>query len=119
MGTTILAAFEFPHLAPNWTPADQAVWGFLEVFVEGTQRGLLQFLFGASALILTARAMRYDDPIGVADLYYRPNLWLLVFGLANIFVLLFPGDILFVYALAALFLFPFRRSARGRFLRSG
>mgnify|MGYP001806707330 CR=1 FL=1 len=109
MGTTILAAFEFPHLAPSWNPADQAAWRFLEVFVEGTQRGLLQFLFGASVLILTARAMRADGPVAVADLYYRRNLWLLVFGLVNIFVLLFPGDILFVYALAALFLFPFRR----------
>ncbi|MDQ4086661.1 MAG: DUF418 domain-containing protein [Pseudomonadota bacterium] len=106
--TTILAAFEFPHLA-GWTAADRAAWHFLEVFVEGTQRGLLQFLFGASMLILTARAMNDDGPVRVADLYYRRNLWLLLFGLVNIFVLLFPGDILFVYALAALFLFPFRR----------
>lgn len=109
MATTILAAFEFPHLAPRWTPADRAAWTFLEVFVEGTQRGLLQFLFGASTLILTARAMRPDGPVAVADLYYRRNLWLLMFGLVNIFVLLFPGDILFIYALAALALFPFRR----------
>lgn len=106
--TTLLAAFEFPHLA-GWTPADQTSWYFLELFVEGTQRGLLQFLFGASMLILTARAMTDDGPVRVADHYYRRNLWLLLFGLINIFVLLFPGDILFIYALAALFLFPFRR----------
>lgn len=106
--TTILAAFEFPHLA-GWAPADRAAWHFLEVFVEGTQRGLLQFLFGASMLILTAKAMSDDGPVRVADLYYRRNMWLLLFGLVNIFVLCFPGDILFIYALAALFLFPFRR----------
>ena len=107
--TTIAAAFDYPHLAPGWGLADRAAWSFLEVFVEGTQRGLLQFLFGASMLILTARAMQPDGPVAVADNYYRRNLWLLLFGLVNIFVLLFPGDILFIYALAALFLFPFRR----------
>uniref|UniRef100_UPI001954A5BB hypothetical protein n=1 Tax=Klebsiella pneumoniae TaxID=573 RepID=UPI001954A5BB len=41
-------------------------------------------------------------------LYYRRNLWLLAFGLFDVFVLLWPGDILHIYALAALFLFPFR-----------
>ncbi|WP_163831461.1 MerC family mercury resistance protein, partial [Proteus mirabilis] len=36
------------------------------------------------------------------------HLWLLAFGLFDVFVLLWPGDILHIYALAALFLFPFR-----------
>lgn len=89
--------------------ADQAVsWG-LDLFVEGTQRGLLQLLFGAGMLLLTARAMRPDGPVAVADSYYRRNLWLLAIGLVHIFVLLWPFDILHVYAIAALFLFPFRR----------
>ena len=43
----------------------------------------------------------------------------MVFGLVNIFVLLFPGDILFIYALAALFLFPFRTLAPGVLLALG
>lgn len=34
---------------------------------------------------------------------------LLVFGLANVLVFLFPGDILFVYGLAGMFLFVFRK----------
>ncbi len=59
-------------------------------------------------LILTAKAMSPNGPVYVADIYYRRNMWLLIFGLANVFLLLFPGDILFVYALAALLLFPFR-----------
>lgn len=60
-------------------------------------------------LILTARAMSRDGPVEVADIYYRRNLWLMLFGLANVFLLLFPGDILFIYAVAALVIFPFRR----------
>ncbi len=87
----------------------QAVDWFLSLFVEGTQRGLLQLLFGAGMLILTAKAMQPDGPVQVIDNYFRRNLWLLVFGLAHIFVLFWPYDILHVYALAALFLWPFRK----------
>ena len=106
--TSIAAAFDFPPLA-GWDNADRFSWWLLTVGIEGTQRGLLQFLFGASAIILTTKAMSDDGPVAVADTYYRRNLWLMVFGLLNIFILLFPGDILFIYAVAALFLFPFRR----------
>ncbi|MCX8476702.1 MAG: DUF418 domain-containing protein [Sphingomonas sp.] len=93
----------------GWTPADQASWWTLQVLLEGTQRGLLQLLFGAGMMVLAARAMTPDGPVAVADLYLRRNLWLLGFGLLDIFVLLWAGDILHVYALAALLLFPFRK----------
>lgn len=95
----------------GWTVADRNSWAIVQVFWEGTQRGLLEFLFGAGMMVLTAKAMDPNGPVAVADLYYRRNLWLLLFGLADIFLLLWVGDILHVYALAALFLFPFRRLA--------
>lgn len=117
-GTYYAAFFGDPRLA-GWTRADETTWKALELLVEGTQRGLLQLLFGAGVLILAARAMRDDGPVVVADRYYRRNLWLLVFGLLNIFVLLFPGDILFIYAIAALALFPFRRLAPATLLLLG
>ncbi|HEY6816667.1 MAG TPA: DUF418 domain-containing protein [Croceibacterium sp.] len=95
--------------AVGWTPADQASWWTIRVLLEGTQRGLLELLFGAGMMVLAARAMAPDGPVAVADLYWRRNLWLLAFGLFDIFVLGWAGDILHVYALAALFLFPFRK----------
>jgi len=95
--------------AVGWTPADQASWWAIRVLLEGTQRGLLELLFGAGMMVLAARAMTPDGPVAVADLYWRRNLWLLGFGLIDIFVLGWAGDILHVYALAALFLFPFRK----------
>jgi uncharacterized protein len=93
----------------GWSPADQHAWEAVNLLVAGTQRGLLQFLFGAGMMVLARKAMEPDGPVAVADLYYRRNLWLLGFGLFDVFVLLWPGDILHIYALAALFLFPFRR----------
>ncbi len=95
----------------GWTGADQITWSVTEVLLEGTQRCLLEFLFGAGMMVLAARAMVPDGPVAIADLYLRRNLWLLAFGLFDVFVLLWPGDILLIYALAALLLFPFRKLA--------
>lgn len=97
--------------AIGWSAADQATWSTVEILLEGTQRCLLELLFGAGMMVLTARAMEPNGPVAIADLYWRRNLWLLAFGLFDVFVLLWPGDILFIYALAALFLFPFRKLA--------
>jgi len=106
-GQTALVMFNRPQII-GWTPLDQWSWAFVQVALEGTQRGLLEILFGCGLMVLAARAMRPDGPVAVADLYWRRNLWLLGFGLLDIFVFLWTGDILHVYALAALFLFPFR-----------
>ncbi|HQV03075.1 MULTISPECIES: DUF418 domain-containing protein [unclassified Novosphingobium] len=95
--------------AMGWSAADQHVWLFMTTFLEGTQRGLLEMLFGAGLMVTAAKAMTPDGPVAVADLYIRRNLWLLLFGLINIFLLLWPGDILHIYALSALVLFPFRK----------
>lgn len=59
----------------GWTPADQASWWTVQVLLEGTQRGLLQLLFGAGMMVLAAKAMAPDGPVAVADLYLRRNLW--------------------------------------------
>lgn len=108
MGASIVSAV-IDIRAMGWTPADQASWTAVQVMLEGTQRGLLEMLFGAGLMVLARQAMRPDGPVAVADLYTRRNLWLLAFGVFDIFVLGWAGDILHVYALAALFLFPFRK----------
>ena len=99
------------YRAMGWSAADQTTWIVLSTAFEGTQRGLLEFLFGAGLMVTAAKAMAPDGPVAVADLYIRRNLWLLAFGLIDLFVLLWPGDILHVYALCALALFPFRKLA--------
>lgn len=92
----------------GWTPADQASWVAINVLLEGTQRCLLEFLFGAGLMVLANKAMTPDGPVAVADLYIRRTIWLLIFGALDIFVVLWVGDILSIYAVAGLFLFPFR-----------
>ncbi len=92
----------------GWTPIDKFAWTAVDIVLEGTQRGMLELLFGAGFMVLTARAMRPDGPVAVADLFLRRTFWLLAFGLVNVFVVLWVGDILTIYAIASLFLFPFR-----------
>ena len=94
---------------PTWTTADYWTTLVVESWLSGTQRGLLELLFGAGIMIMARKAMEPDGPVAVADLHYRRNLWLCVFGLANAFILFWPGDILLTYGIAAVFLFPFRK----------
>ena len=75
---------------------------------EGTMRGLFSILFGAGTILLLTRLTKEKQGLEPADIFYRRMLWLLVFGLINAFIFLWPGDILYPYALCGLLLFPFR-----------
>lgn len=91
----------------SWTAFDQQAFA-LNFWLHGTQRGLLELLFGAGIMIMARKAMTPDGPVAVADLHYRRNLLLIVLGFFNAVVLLWGGDILLPYGMAALFLFTFR-----------
>jgi len=84
------------------------VWAVENTLFEGTQRTLFSLLFGAGVIILTSRAEQRGAGIKAADIFYRRNIWLIAFGMVNSYLLLWDGDILYYYGLAALFLFPLR-----------
>ena len=84
------------------------LWSVSTVFVEGSMRGLFSLMFGAGVVLFTARAAYPDGPIRIADLFYRRTIWLIVFGLIHTYVFLMPGDILMIYGVAGLLLFPLR-----------
>ena len=92
----------------SWELLDQAAIAVRDVVLAGTQRGLLELLFGAGIMIMARRAMTPDGPVAIADLHYRRNILLILFGLFNALFLFWPGDILLPYGIAALLLFPFR-----------
>lgn len=99
--------FRDPRI-PSWTEADQTAWWIVR-FLDGTQRGLLELLFGAGVIIMTRVGAPVADQTGVLALHLRRNLWLMAFGLFHGVVLLWPGDILLSYGVAALLVFPFRK----------
>ncbi|WP_426164066.1 DUF418 domain-containing protein [Sandarakinorhabdus sp. DWP1-3-1] len=117
MNIQYMGDFSNPEYFPNrvsWNGFDQAAW-WVNRLLDGTQRGLLELLFGAGVLIMARHAMTPDGPVAVADLHMRRNMWLMVFGIAHGVVFLWEGDILFAYGTAALLIFPFRR-LRSRWL---
>jgi uncharacterized protein len=95
-------------------------WWIVNGGFEGTMRAIFTMLFGAGSLLLLLRLeKKTNNVLSGADIYYRRIIWLLLFGLINAFVLLWPGDILYSYALCGLFIFPFRNLKPGWLLAFG
>jgi len=99
--------------------ASTIVWWVGELFVAGTMRGLFSLLFGASMLLFLAKADRGSGtPAEAKRLMLRRLFWLLMFGIIDLTLFLWPGDILNIYAIAGLIILPFA-TARPRTLAIG
>lgn len=85
------------------------VWYFMEMTVAGTQRALFSILFGAGIILFIGKKENSLGGLMPAEYFFRRQLWLLVFGLFNAFVLLWFWDILFQYAVCGMILFAFLR----------
>jgi uncharacterized protein len=126
MGGSMFASFGDPRHY-GWTTGDQVAWWLREVLASGTARCMLEMLFGVGMVILTDRAadaaaasVRREGrlwrvgrwlfgPAAVLREYYWRNFVLFLFGIAHIFLLMWPGDILHTYGIAAMVAFLFRR----------
>jgi uncharacterized protein len=82
---------------------------FFEWLLEGSQRAIFSMLFGAGMLLFIGRLEKKTEGLMVAEYYFRRQLWLLLFGLFNAYILLWFWDILYAYAILGMFIFPFRR----------
>ena len=101
--STVKPVFSGPHWKVN-----TAVWFLRWILAEGKMRAMFSMLFGAGVILLTQRAEQRGAGSRVADIFTRRNMWLVLFGMLHGY-LIWSGDILFYYGLAALlFLFPFR-----------
>ena len=76
---------------------------------DGTARGLLQMLFGAGVVLLTGRMIDRAEGRRVFGRFLWRNVVLFLFGVVHLFILLWPGDILHTYAVAAIVIYPLRR----------
>jgi uncharacterized protein len=90
---------------------DYQTFKVVEIFFEGTMRGLFSMLFGAGMILFMTNKKEVPGKPSVAIYYYRRLLWLVFFGLINAYVILWQGDILFYYGLFGMVLFVFRKTA--------
>ncbi|MBC7872629.1 MAG: DUF418 domain-containing protein [Ferruginibacter sp.] len=88
---------------------NQKTWFIIDWIFEGSQRALFSMLFGAGIILFISRQEKKFGGLGPADYFFRRQLWLLVFGLFNAFILLWFWDILFQYACCGMIMFTFRK----------
>lgn len=100
-----------PTVLNEWGTINFKTWYFIEWFMEGTQRAFFSMLFGAGIILFISRQEKKTEGLYPADYFFRRQLWLLIFGLLNAFVLLWFWDILFHYACIGMIMFAFRRLA--------
>lgn len=102
-------AYRDPSVLNEWDSINFQTWYFIEFFPEGSQRALFSMLFGAGIILFLSRQEKKNEGLWPADYFFRRQLWLLVFGLFNAYVLLWMWDILFHYACIGMIMFAFRR----------
>jgi len=91
-------------LTPTGSAADRAVFYFVHILCMGKFYGLFSLLFGIGFALMRARAKERGG--SWPKLYARRVLFLGVIGLAHA-LLIWYGDILFMYAVCALLLLAF------------
>ena len=111
-----IPGFGLPHnRVDDYTINNETGWNYITWYVfgpgvfEGSQRAIFSMLFGAGVLIFISRLEKKTTGLMPAELFFRRQLWLLVFGLFNAFILLWFWDILYHYAICGMILFAFRR----------
>jgi len=104
-----MAADWNPKVSGGATGPNLAAFVMQYVLFDGKFRGIFSIMFGASSYYLVSRAVSRGAGIAAAEVYYRRNLWLLLFGLIHAYVI-WSGDILYPYALLGLVLFPLHKA---------
>jgi uncharacterized protein len=76
------------------------------VFFEGKMRALFGMIFGAGVLLFVLKKEQTGRP--VTGLFYRRMFWLVLFGLIHAHLILWAGDILYLYGVCGMLVYLFR-----------
>ncbi len=79
----------------------------ISIVFEGKMRALFGMIFGAGVLLFVLNKEQAGKP--VTWLFYRRMLWLVLFGLIHAHLLLWVGDILYLYGICGMIVYVFRR----------
>jgi uncharacterized protein len=78
----------------------------ITVLFEGKMRALFGMIFGAGVLLFVSKKEQTGRP--VTGLFYRRMLWLILFGLIHAHLILWIGDILYLYGFCGMLVYLFR-----------
>lgn len=96
-----------PSVYNEFGTINYKVWYMIDWIPEGTQRAIFSMLFGAGIVLFLSRQEQRVTGMKPAEYFFRRQLWLMVFGLFDIYILLWWGDILFDYGCYGFILFAF------------
>ena len=85
-----------------------SIYVLASFFFEGKMRGLISLAFGAGMILFLLKSHPASS-VSNGELLVRRSMWLMVFGVVNAFVFLWPQDVLFHLGIMGLLLFPFPR----------
>ena len=105
-----------PSLASAFEGIDKAIFAFTSLLVEGSFRAIFCVLFGMGVLLQFERIAERSGADSALSLHRRRMCWLILFGLIHAYLILWMGDILFLYGLVGLFLLMLRRLSAARLM---
>lgn len=118
LGILIISIWEFGGFSGNEQTRlrllqkgfDYNLFSTIIILFEGKMRAIFSLVFGAGIILYLSKPQQ--PLIQTHELYIRRQMWLMAFGLVNVFILLWPGDILFQYGVMGILLFPFARMSK-------
>lgn len=89
-------------------PANVNFWvsHVIGVAFEGKMRALFGMIFGAGVLLFVMKKEKTGKP--VTGLFYRRMMWLVLFGLIHAHLILWMGDILYLYGICGMLVYLLR-----------
>jgi uncharacterized protein len=89
-------------------PSNPNFWlfEFIGIVFEGKMRAMFGMIFGAGIMLFIAN--KSDKGISVHALFYRRMFWLVLFGLIHAHLVLWIGDILYLYGVCGMIVYLFR-----------
>lgn len=106
MFATIFASYANPTVYVDWTGANRWVWLAGHLFADLKMMAIFSMLFGAGIVLMTTR--QESKGLGTCGVHYRRMGWLLLIGLIHAY-LIWPGDILVMYAFVGMIVYWMRR----------
>jgi uncharacterized protein len=79
----------------------------ISVFFEGKMRALFGMIFGAGVLLFVSKKEQAGR--SVTALFYRRMFWLILFGLIHAHLILWVGDILYLYGICGMVVYVCRK----------
>ena len=89
-------------------PSNVNFWvrAVIDVGFEGKMRALFGMIFGAGVVLFVTKKEQTGKP--VTGLFYRRMFWLVLFGLMHAHLILWEGDILYLYGVCGMLVYLFR-----------